>query len=117
MQRSPRNPSENQPLPRPAPPPRWALASTPGGGRANCGREPVTAAELGADKVAVVAKSLAQREDLSLQVLLRDNDAAPDTAHKLVLGDQRSVGVEQYQEEIEGARPTLYRHPVGAPLP
>jgi hypothetical protein len=117
MQRSPRNRSKNRSLPRPAPPSRRPLASTPGGGRANCGREPVAAAELGADEVAVFTKSLAQREDLSLQVLLRDNDAGPHTAHKLVLADQRSVGLQQHQEEIERARSQFYRHAVGDQLP
>ena len=117
VRRSPRNPSGNQPLTRPVPPSRRALTSTPGDGRANCGSEPVAAAELGADKVAVFAKGLAQRGDLNLQVLLRDNDAWPHTAHKLVFGDQRSVGLQQDQEEIEGARPQLYRHAVGDQLP
>jgi len=89
----------------------------PGDGRANCNSKPVAAAELGADKVAVFAKSLAQRGNLNLQVLLRDNDAWPDTAHKLVFGDQRSVGLQQDQEEIEGTRSQLYRRTVGNQLP
>jgi hypothetical protein len=98
-------------------PSRRALASTPGDGRADCGSEPVAAAELGADKVAVFAESLAQCGNLNLQVLFRDDDARPHTPHKLVLGDQRSVGLQQDEEEIEGARPQLYRHAIGDQLP
>ena len=80
---------------------RQALTSTPGDGRANCGSEPVAAAELGPDKVAVFAKSFAQRGDLNLQVLLRDNNAWPNTGHKLVFGDQRSVALQEDQQEID----------------
>jgi hypothetical protein len=88
-----------------------------GDGRANCYSEPVAAAELSADKVAVVAKSPAQRKDLNLQVLLRDNDAGPHTTHQLVFGDERSVGLQQRQEEIEGARPQFDGHAVGNQSP
>jgi hypothetical protein len=104
-------------LTRPVAPSRRALTSTPGDDRANCGSEAVAAARLGADKVAVLPKSLAQRGDLNLQVLLRDSDAWPHTAHELVFGDERSVGLQQDQEEIEGARPQFYRHAVGHQLP
>ena len=93
-------------------PSRRALTSTRGGGRANCGSKPIAAAELGPDKIAVFAKSLAQREDLNLQVLLRDNDAWPHAAHELFFGDQRSVGLQQGQEEIEARVPNS----IGTPL-
>ena len=94
--------------------PSWcrALTSTPCDGRANCGSKPIAAAELGPDKIAVFAKSLAQREDLNLQVLLRDNDAWPHAAHELFFGDQRSVGLQQGQEEIEARVPNS----IGTPL-
>ena len=96
-------------------PSRRALASTPGDGRADCGSEPVAAAELGTDKVAIFAESLAQCGNLNLQVLFRDDDARPHTPHKLVLGDQRSVGLQQDEEEIEGARLSArYRRPIAA---
>ena len=86
-------------------PSRRTLTCSPGDGRANCGSKPVAAAELGADKVAVFAKSLAQRGDLNLQILFGDDNSWPHTAHELVFGDQRSVGLQQDEEEIEGARP------------
>src|SRR5713101_3159095 len=105
MRRSLRNPLGNQPLTGPVPPPRRALTSIRGDGRVNCGSEPIAASELGADKVAVFAKNLAQRGDLNFQVLLCDNDAWPHAAEELAFGDQRSVGLQQDQEEIEGARP------------
>jgi hypothetical protein len=94
-----------------------ALTSTRGEGRTNRSSEAVAAAELGPDKIAVFAKSLAQLGDLNPQVLLRDNDARPHSAHELFFGDQRSVGVQQDQEEIEGACPQLYWHAVGHQLP
>jgi hypothetical protein len=93
------------------------LTSTPRADRANYRSEPVASAYFGPDKVPVFAKGLAQRGDLNLQVLLRDNDAWPRTAHKLVFGDQRSAGLQQSQEEIERACPQLYRHAVGDQLP
>jgi hypothetical protein len=94
-----------------------ALTSTRGESRTNRSGEAVAAAELGPDKIAVFAKSLAQLGDLNLQVLLRDNDTWPHPAHELVFGDQRSVSLQQNQEEIEGARPQLYRHSIGYQLP
>jgi hypothetical protein len=99
------------------PPSRRALTSNPGNGRANCGSEPIAAADLGADKVAVFAKSVAQRADLTFQVLFGDNDARPHMAHELVFRDQRSVGLQQDQEEIERARSHLYRHAISDQSP
>src|SRR5712691_12595769 len=99
------------------PPSRRALTTTPGDGGANCGSEPIAAAELSADKVAIFTKSLPQRGDLNLQVLFGNNDACPHTADELVLGDQRSVGLQQDQEEIEAARSQLDRRTVGEQLP
>jgi hypothetical protein len=90
---------------------------TPRDDRANWGGEAVAAAKLGADKIAIFAKSLAQREDLSLEVFLGDNDAWPHPAEKLVFRDQRSVRLQQRQEKIEGARPQLYRDTAGNQLP
>src|SRR5260370_40387152 len=98
VRRSPEDPLANRALTRSVPPSRRALTSTPGDGRADWGSEPVAAAELGPDKLAVFAKSLAQRGDLNLQVFFRNNCAWPNTAHKLVFGDQRSVGLQQDQE-------------------
>lgn len=54
---------------------------------------------------------------MDLQVLFGDNDARPHMAEEFVFGDQRSVGLQQDQEEIECARPQLYRHAVGDQLP
>jgi hypothetical protein len=86
-------------------------------GRANWGSEAVAAAELGPDTVAVFAKCFAQRGDLNLQILLRDDDAWPHTAQELVFGDERSVGLQQDQQEIDGARPQLYWPAIGDQLP
>jgi len=83
----------------------------------NRGSKPVPPAKFRADQIAVVAKSFAQLKDLNLQILVGDNDPWPHTAHKLVFGDQRSVGPQQDEEEIEGTRAQLYRHSVGEQLP
>src|SRR6266481_6341025 len=76
---SQRSPLRNQSSMRPAPS-RRRLRNARGDGGANCSGEPVAAAELSADKVTIFAESLAQRENLNLQVLLRDNDAWPHPA-------------------------------------
>ena len=55
--------------------------------------EPVAAAEIGLDEIAVPAQRFAQCGDLSLHVLLRNNDAWPHTAEQLVFGDQGPVGL------------------------
>jgi hypothetical protein len=102
---------------RPVPRRRRAVRSTLAEARVNFGRETVAAAELGPDKVAVFAEGFAHRGDLNFQVLLRDSDARPDAAHELVFSNQRSVGLQQDQEEIEGARPQLYWDAVGEQLP
>src|SRR6266446_9301193 len=117
VRRLPENPSAGQGLRRPVHRSRRAPTSVPGDGRANRGGEPVAAAELGADKISIFAKSLAQRGNVNLQVLLGDKNAWPHAAQQLVLGNQRAVGLQQDQEEIEGARPQLYRHAVGDQLP
>jgi hypothetical protein len=99
------------------PPSRRAPTSAPGDDRTNCGCEPVTAAELGADEVAVFTKRPAQCGDLNLQVRFRYCDAWPDTAKELVFADQGSVGFQQNHKEVEGARPQLDRNGVGNQLP
>src|SRR6266446_3371261 len=88
--------------------PRQAL---PGGdSRTHWSCEPVTAAVLGANELAVRAECLAQRRDLNLQIVLRDDDVPPDTTLQLVLGDERSVGLDQDHEEVESTRAEFYRH-------
>jgi hypothetical protein len=107
----------NNPLiARPLSSPR-ALTSTRGEGRTNRSSEAVAAAELGPDKFAVVAKSFAQRGDLDLEVLFRDNDAWPHAVHELFFGDERSVGLQQDQKEVEGARAELDRNTVSEQPP
>jgi hypothetical protein len=61
----------------------------------NRGSKPVPAAKIRADQIAVVAKSPAQLEDLHLQIVVGDKDSRPTTAHELIFGDQRSVGLQQ----------------------
>ena len=98
------------------PPLRRAATPAPWDGRANCASEPVAAAELSADQLAIFTKSLAQRADLDLQIPFRDDNPLPSTAHKLVFGDQRSVGLQQDQKEIESACSQLDRSAIGNQL-
>jgi hypothetical protein len=83
---------------------------------ANCGGEPVAATNLCANQIPVFAQGIAQREDLNLQILFRDNDARPNTPEELVFADQRSIGLQQSEKEIEGAGAQLYRGTVGNQL-
>jgi hypothetical protein len=77
--------------------------------RADCGSESVAAAELGKDEIAVFAKGSPQRGNLHFQILLGDDNARPDANEKLLFGDQRSIGLQQGQQELEGARSQRYR--------
>src|ERR1700751_2919172 len=117
VRRSPRNPLGNRPWTGPTPSLPGALTSAPDNARANRASEPVAAAEFSSDKVAVFAKSPAQRRDLNLEVRLRHDDTRPYTAKEFVFGEERPVGIQQDQEEIERARAQLYRHAVGPQLP
>jgi hypothetical protein len=76
------------------PVPHLALTSTRSDGRADGGGEPVAEPEFSANKIAVFAKSPAQRPDLNLEVVLRDHYAWPDALSQLAFGDERSVGCE-----------------------
>jgi hypothetical protein len=67
---------------------------------------------FGADKVAVVAKRPPQRKDLNLKVLLHNGDPRPGKRQQLLFGDQRSVSLEQGQQNFEGTRSQLDRDTV-----
>jgi len=77
----------------------------------------IAAAEFGADDIAVGAKGLAQCGDLNFEVLLRHHDARPNPAHQLLFCDERAVGLQEDQKEIEGARAELDRNTVSEQLP
>ena len=79
--------------------------------------ESVTAAEFRADEVAVRAQCFAQCRDLKLEVLFRHDDARPHPADELLFRDERAVGLQKDQEEIEGARAEFDRNAVGEQLP
>jgi hypothetical protein len=84
-----------------------------GGIRAQYANETVAAAEFRTDEIAVRAERLAQFRDLNLEVLFRYYDAPPHPVEKLLFCDERAVGLQQDQEEVEGARAELDRNTVG----
>jgi hypothetical protein len=55
------------------------------------------------DDVAVCPQRFAQYRDLKLDVLFRHDDARPHPAHEVLFSDERAVGIQQGQQEIEGA--------------
>jgi hypothetical protein len=77
------------------------------------GGKPVTAPELGPDKVAVFAKSLPQRRDMNLEIGLLYHDAGPNHRSEFILRDERAGGLYEDHEEIEGARTEFDRHAAG----
>src|ERR1700757_3571172 len=98
-------------------PPCRRPTGTPAWCRTDRSGESITAAELRTDKITALAEGLAYRTDLDLQVLLGHNDVWPDPAQQLLLRDQRTIGFEQDQEQIESARPELDRDALGKQLP
>jgi|SRR5215469_16679353 hypothetical protein len=62
------------------------------------------------DDIAVFAESPSQREDLGLQVVLRDDDTRPDTSQEMLFADKCPIGLQQGQQELERARSQLDRH-------
>jgi hypothetical protein len=77
------------------------------------GGKPVTAPELGPDKVAVFAKSLPQRRDVNLEIGLLHHNAGPNHRSEFILRDEHAGGLDEDHEEIEGARTEFDRHAVG----
>ena len=75
-----------------------------GGVRAQYANEPVAAPEFRTDEIAVRAQCFAQGGDVNLEVLFRYYDARPHPVEKLLFCDERAVGLQQDQKEVEGAR-------------
>jgi hypothetical protein len=68
------------------------------------------------DDVAVGPQRFAQHRDLKFDVLFRHDDARLDPAHKLLFTDERAGGLQQDQQEIEGARAEFDGNAVGEQL-
>ena len=88
-----------------------------GGVRARYANEPVAAPEFRTDEIAVSAQCFAQGGDLNFEVLIRNNNARPHPVEKLLLCDERAVGLQQDQKEVEGASAELDRITVGEQPP
>ncbi len=73
------------------------------GVRTQYANEPVAAPEFRTDEIALHAQCFAQGGDLNLEILLRHNNARPHASEKLFLCDERAVGLQQDQKEVEGA--------------
>ncbi len=81
------------------------------------GDKAIAAAEFGPDKVAVLAESPAQQEDLNLEISRIHKNARPNNGEELVLCDKRPVGVDENHQEIEGASAKFDRYTIGEQLP
>ena len=88
-----------------------------GGIRAQYANEPVDASEFRTDEIAVRAECFAQRGDLNLEALFAYNNTRPHPVEKLLLCDERAVGLQQDQKEVEGARAELDRNTVSEQPP
>jgi hypothetical protein len=84
--------------------------------RTNRTDKTVAAAGFGPDEIAVRAEGLAQSGYLRPQIDLFHGPTEPYPPHQLVLADQRSVGLEQNQQEIESPSPHLDWYTVGKQL-
>jgi hypothetical protein len=91
-----------------------ASAGVRGGTRAQYANEPVAAPEFRTDEIAVRAECFAQGGDLNLEVLVRHNNVRPHPVEELLLRDERAVGLQQDQEEVERASTNLDRNTAGA---
>ena len=67
-------------------------------------------AVLGLNKLAVLAKSFAQGEDLEFQIIGDDDHTRPNSALQLVLCDERSIGLDEHHQYIERACAEFDRH-------
>src|ERR1700740_3139437 len=89
---------------------------SPGASAGICGstgaqyaNEPVTTPEFRTDEITVRAQCFAQGGDLNFEVLVRHNNARPHPFEELLLRDERAVGLQQDQEEVESATTNLDR--------
>jgi hypothetical protein len=94
-----------------------ASAGVCGGVRAQYANEPVAEPEFRTDEMAVCAQCFAQGGDLNFEVLFRYYDARPHPVEKLLFCDERAVGLQQDQKEVEGARAELDRNTVSEQPP
>jgi hypothetical protein len=94
-----------------------ASAGVRGGTRAQYANEPVAAPEFRTDEIAVRAECFAQGGDLNLEVLVRHSNVRPHPVVELLLRDERAVGLQQDQEEVESASTNLDRNTVDGKRP
>jgi len=79
--------------------------------------EPVAAPAFGADEIALRAECFAQIRDLNLEVVFRHNNVRPHPSEKFLFCDERAVGLQQDQKEVEGASAKFDRNTVGEQPP
>jgi hypothetical protein len=68
------------------------------------------------DEIGVRAECFAQCHDLELYVLFRHDGARPHPAYELLFSDERAVGLQQGQQEIERTRAELDWNAIGEQL-
>jgi hypothetical protein len=87
------------------------------GVRAKYANEPVAAPDFRTNEIAVRAQCFAQVRDLDLEVLVRHSDAQPRASEKFLFCDERTVGLQQDQKDVQGPRAELNGNTVGEQPP
>ena len=95
----------------------WGLGRRVRWHRAQYANETVAAPEFRTDEISVRAECFPQCGDLNLEVLFAYNIARPRPVEKLLLCDERAVGLQQHQKEVEGPSAKLDRNTVGEQPP
>jgi hypothetical protein len=80
------------------------------------GRKLVTASGHGTDQIAVRTESGAQSRDLPLEIVFLDNPIRPHARHQRILGNHRSVRLEQHHQHVKSATAELDRPAIGDQL-
>jgi hypothetical protein len=117
MRRLPRGPCTAHSSSRPAHLSHWTQIFRNCGDRADGGDEAIAAANLVPDKASVFAESLAQPENLNLEIGLVDKYAWPDESQEFLLRDEQTIGFEKDHQQVEGACAKFDRHAVSEQLP
>ncbi len=79
--------------------------------------ETIPAARHGPDQVPIGTERAAQCENLHVQVVFLDDGIGPDPGQQLVLAHQRSAGIDQRQQHLDGACPKVQFQTVGQERP
>jgi hypothetical protein len=79
--------------------------------------EPIAAAKFRKNQIAVCAERFAQCVNLKFEVVLRYHHARPHSADELFFRDERAIGSQKDQQDIQGAPAELDWPAVSEQLP